>query len=238
MMHRHARPSMALSWLITALACTWAQADQIPAGANVAREHATSRVSFFQVPLVCGAAPQIGCGSRARPVLLEVDHLPGVAAARLNRSGTVLAVVWADEGGAGTAARDVSSLLEAKGLTSVELTGEPREQALAAFNAGTGWYRAEDVGRLSEEEAGVIAARLVRRVTAKVPLPARQAEALRSAWETVFRSRISSQSPNKNRDTQIEAELVRAGRKHLNKGGMAALREAIALGYRPVAGEL
>jgi len=32
-------------------------------------------VSFYKVPLVCGAAPEIGCGSRSKPVLLELEKI-------------------------------------------------------------------------------------------------------------------------------------------------------------------
>jgi hypothetical protein len=31
------------------------------------------RVSFYQVPLVCPAAPHIGCGSASKPLLLELE---------------------------------------------------------------------------------------------------------------------------------------------------------------------
>src|SRR5204862_6491220 len=50
-------------------------------------------VSFYRVQLVCPAAPQIGCGSAAKPLLLELERQPGVAEAWLNRTGTILAIV-------------------------------------------------------------------------------------------------------------------------------------------------
>lgn len=39
--------------------------------ANAATSSSMQIVSFYNVPLVCGAAPEIGCGSRAKPVLLK-----------------------------------------------------------------------------------------------------------------------------------------------------------------------
>lgn len=211
-----------------------ARAHETPSVVSRATREAT-RVSFYRVPLVCAAAPQIGCGSRARPILLDLEHLPPVAQAWLNRSGTVLAVVWEAERDPGTTTKEVNSLLQSKGLTPVELVGEEREHVLEGFSTRSGWYRGEEVDRLSEEEAGVIAARLVRRVSASVVLPDQDAEALRSAFETVFRKRFldGSRNSGKTRSAQMEAELVKAARRRLDKRGITALREAIALGYRP-----
>src|SRR5712691_5910991 len=55
------------------------------------------RVSLFKVPLQCLAAPQIGCGTRAKPILLELKRNSSVSEAWLNRAGTRIAVVWKPE---------------------------------------------------------------------------------------------------------------------------------------------
>ena len=51
-------------------------------------------ITFYKTPLVCNAAPEIGCGSRAKPALLELEKNPAVKEAWLNRPGTVVAIVW------------------------------------------------------------------------------------------------------------------------------------------------
>ncbi len=51
-------------------------------------------ITFYKVPLVCGAAPDIGCGSRAKPLLLEMEKNPAIQEAWLNREGTIYAIVW------------------------------------------------------------------------------------------------------------------------------------------------
>src|SRR5882757_5092815 len=56
-----------------------------------------SAITFYKTPLVCNAAPTIGCGSRAKPILLEMEKSPAVKEAWLNRSGTILAIVWKDK---------------------------------------------------------------------------------------------------------------------------------------------
>src|SRR5258705_5476051 len=62
---------------------------------GTARENASKEtISFYDVPLVCGAYADIGCGSRAKPALLDMEKNPAVKEAWLNREGNVYAVVW------------------------------------------------------------------------------------------------------------------------------------------------
>src|SRR6266436_10087542 len=73
-------------------------ADQTGVRASpAARTFESSRLSFYEVPLVCPAAPQIGCGSASKPLLLELEHGGAVSEAWLNRAGTILAVIWPDQ---------------------------------------------------------------------------------------------------------------------------------------------
>jgi mercuric ion transport protein len=39
------------------------------------------QISFYTVPLVCSAAPEIGCGSRAKPILRKLEGNPALAGA-------------------------------------------------------------------------------------------------------------------------------------------------------------
>jgi hypothetical protein len=51
-------------------------------------------ITFYDVPLVCGAAPAIGCGSRAKPLLMDLEQRTAIKEAWLNRAGTIVAIVW------------------------------------------------------------------------------------------------------------------------------------------------
>src|SRR5215468_2521587 len=51
-------------------------------------------VTFYDVPLVCNAAPSIGCGSRAKPFLIDLERQAAIEEAWLNRAGTIVAIVW------------------------------------------------------------------------------------------------------------------------------------------------
>src|SRR5947208_16756045 len=131
------------------------------------------RISVFKAPLVCPAAPQIGCGSASKPILLDLEKQPGVLQAWLNRAGTIIAVVWKPESDAETRSKVATGLKEDR---ATELQGDSRDKAVQNFLSGKGWYHGADVDRLSEEEADIIAARLVRRVQAKSALTKDKAE--------------------------------------------------------------
>src|SRR5215831_4056056 len=126
------------------------------------------RISVFKVPLVCPAAPQIGCGSASKPILLDLEKQPGVLEAWLNRAGTRIAIVWKADSDAETKRKIAADLKEDR---VTELAGKSRDETVADFLSGKGWYRGADVDRLSEEESGIIAARLVKRVQTKSKLP-------------------------------------------------------------------
>jgi hypothetical protein len=127
-------------------------------------------VSLYKVPLGCEAAAGLGCGVKAKPILHALARQPAVAQAWLNRGGTIVAVLWREGVIPDMRGEHVRSILAEHGLAARELAGAARESALRGFSSGAGWYRGDAVDRLSAEEATIIAARLVRRVTAKVPL--------------------------------------------------------------------
>src|SRR5437868_13769074 len=99
-------------------------------GAENATALTADRVSVFKVPLVCPAAPQIGCGSASKPILLDLEKQPGVLEAWLNRAGTIIAIVWTSETNAETR-RDLAAGL--KEDRAIELQGHSREKAVQDF---------------------------------------------------------------------------------------------------------
>jgi hypothetical protein len=50
-------------------------------GADAAAAVTTDRISVFKAPLVYPAAPQIGCGSASKPILLDLEGQPSVLGA-------------------------------------------------------------------------------------------------------------------------------------------------------------
>ena len=129
--------------------CEGQAESPLPTQASTAARnaHNPKRVSFYQVPLVCPAAPHIGCGTAAKPFLLELESSPVVSEAWLHRAGTIIAVVWSEQSTARQHAGILKNVLKDRELTAKELKGVARDQALKDFQSTSGWYRGADVDR-------------------------------------------------------------------------------------------
>ncbi len=188
-------------------------------------------ITLFKVPLRCPAAPQIACGSHAKPILLILDQDSGVRQAWVNRAGTTIAVVWKPESSA-AARKNVATKLEEWGATETQESKE--NQPDTNFSIEKGWYRAADVDRLSEEEANIISARMVRRIQTKTPLTKGKADGLQQALAKMFKRQIVKD------EARQKAEPVRlkdvAG-AYLDEKQIQILKKAIEGGVQPLQGE-
>src|SRR5207245_6854238 len=191
------------------------------------------RISVFKAPLVCPAAPQIGCGSASKPILLDLEKQPGVLEAWLNRAGTIIAVVWKLESDAETRSKVATGLKEDR---ATELQGDSRDKAVQDFLSGKGWYHGADVDRLSEEEADIIAARLVRWVGAKSALTKDKAEGLQRAFSDTLRKDLTGKSTGPNHLEDIAREYLDQEQIKILKKAIKD-EEAIENGERPVPSE-
>lgn len=211
----------------------WAWATS--AETNTAKTISPDRISLYEVPLVCPAAPQIGCGSRSKPILLELEREASVAEAWLNRAGTTMAVVWKPEFKRKERSATIKAACKKEELTARELRGTARQKVLKDFLSGGGWLRGSDVDRLSEEEAGIVAARLVRRVQVKVSVSAEKAEALGVEFTGIFKQRFTGTPENDEPD--LEARLLSVLRAHLDDKDVVILKETLPRDMRPLPGE-
>jgi hypothetical protein len=143
-----------------------------------------------------------------------------------------MAVIGSDGADREMLVSEVKSTLERSGTDGMELTRDEREAALRNCSSRTDWYRGADVDRLSRREAAVIAARLVRRVHAKVLLPESTARTLVADLTQVIQNRfVSDVKPSKQ---EFEQEVLNIVRKNLDEKGVKAFREAAAKGMRPL----
>jgi hypothetical protein len=204
--------------LIVVLASGLLYAALTTIAANAA---APDRISVFNAPLVCPAAPQIGCGIASKPILLDLEQQPGVLEAWLNRAGTIIAVVWKPDANAEARSRVATELNEDR---ATELKGTSRDEAVKDFLSGKGWYHGADVDRLSEEEASIIAARLVRWVQAKTGLPKDKAEAMQHDFSETLRKDLTGEN---ERLHQKPRRLTDVARDYLNAEQIKVLQEAI-----------
>src|SRR5438445_9272069 len=193
----------------------------LTSAAEAAAAAPTDRISVFKAPLVCPAAPQIGCGSASKPILLDLEQQPGVLEAWLNRAGTIIAVVWKPESGAETRSKVATGLKEDR---ATELQGDSRDKAVQDFLSGKGWYHGADVDRLSEEEADIIAARLVRWVQAKTVLANDKAEGLQRAFADTLRKDLTGEYARLNQKPRRLGDIAR---DYLNEEQIKILKQAI-----------
>jgi hypothetical protein len=190
-------------------------------------------VSFYKVPLVCPAAPQIGCGSASKPLLLELEHSDIVSEAWLNRAGTMMAVVWSEQSKPRERAKTLKAILKQRKMTAKEVTGDAKQQAVKDFQSENDWYRGADVDRLSEEEAGVIANRWIGRFREKIVLTDEKAKTLREAFTTQLKRQLTGQTTRE----ETREEMLKIARQHLDEKDVAVLVEAFGSGFRPKKGE-
>jgi hypothetical protein len=197
-----------------------------PASTHAASSPHAKRISFYEVPLVCPAASQIGCGSASKPLLLGLEGGGVASEAWLNRAGTIMAVVWSEQATPGQRSKALKSFLKQAEIEAKELTGEARRQALISFSQKTGWYRGTEVDRLSEEEAGVIAARLVGRIRAKITVSDEKAKIIEQGFTGVLKQKLTGKS---TKDDAQEA-MINICRQNLSQKDVAILQEAFAAG--------
>lgn len=203
----------------------------------------SSEVTFYRVPLVCRAAPQIGCGRRSKPILFSLEENSDVREAWLNREGTILAVVWKHNSDASKRDEIASSIFKKHNLRVERVKGRNHERFFEGFREGKGWYRGSEVNRLSEEEADVIADRLTRSIASKVSLPDDKTKLLKSDIAQVFKNRLIEDKAlagiGKNTEKRrqykqnLEEALLEVGNKHLDENGLRAMKESFSTMYRP-----
>src|SRR5260221_86874 len=141
-------------------------------------------VTFYDVPLVCGAAPSIGCGSRAKPLLLDLERQSQIKEAWLNRTGTMVAIVWRDE----RMEEAGKAIFKRHEVDYTERLANP--QTVEAFPIEGSWLRSADVDRLSLEEAQEIAETLVALPAKERLISSEEAARIKSEIETFFRKEL------------------------------------------------
>lgn len=193
------------------------------------------RVSFFEVPLECGAAEGLACGSASKPILKSLERDARIAEAKINYPGTVLAVVWKDPAQVRSGASAVEAAFRKRDLETALLRGTARERALKEFESGH-WYGASDVDRLSQREAQVIAARLVNRAKARLDLPPEKLAALTKDLSGGIATILTRDKGEECARDPFE-ELTRIASKHLNQEQLVELRKAAEQGAGALAGE-
>lgn len=127
-------------------------------------------INFYKVPLVCNAAPTIGCGSRAKPVLKDFEDSKEVSEAWLNRAGTVIALVWNEESRNGGKESISKNIFSKHQINVQELTSDEYTTTYESFTQQDNWLKSTEVDKLSKEEASIIADQIIGAIKEKIKL--------------------------------------------------------------------
>jgi copper chaperone CopZ len=205
-------------------------------GATLRAPASPERVSFFEVPLECGAVEGLGCGSASKPILKALERDAKVKEAKINYSGTVLAVVWRDPDQAPSGATAVDAAFKERDLEATALRGSARDKSLKDFESQR-WYGAADVDRLSEREAQVIASRLVNRAKARLELAPEKLAALTRDLSGGIAT-ILTRDKGEECARDPFGELTKIAGKHLSQEQLAELRRSAEQGAGALPGEV
>lgn len=146
----------------------------------------------------------------------------------------MLAIVPSDNAAPEAAAKAFQRVLLRHKLEPTEVSGKPHRKAARSFRKPGAWLRSADVDRLSEQEAEIIATRLVRRTNAKTPLPREKADALRQALAGIARRSFIKQDITFDEAQKLGME---AARRLLDESQMRAFNEAMEAGLRALPDE-
>ena len=143
--------------------------------------------TFYEVPLVCGAAPEIGCGSRIKPLFLDTEKFKEIKESWSNRPGTIIAVVW--NGDANT--KLIDSLFKCHGIDAKLIVDDKEiEKKIASMTGGDKWYKGMEIDQLSLEEAGVIAETMTGFAADKGLINDQEATAIKTDIEEYFKKEL------------------------------------------------
>lgn len=144
-------------------------------------------VTFYDVPLVCGADTSIGCGSRAKPPLTEMEKNPAIKEAWLNHKGTVYAIVWNEKEQTEQVAKPIFDKYD------IEFSKEDKSEAagqLKDFRTDGKWYKGADVDKLSIIEASTIADTYTGFALERKLISQEEADRIRPALESYFKTEL------------------------------------------------
>jgi len=154
---------------------------------NAVTSAQNEKITFYDVPLVCNAYTDIGCGSRAKPVLLEMEKNPAIKQAWLNRAGTVYAIVWKDDE---QTRKEAKLIFDKYEIEFTALDGKDAQENLASFRKENEWYRGADVDKLSMEEASHIASTMIDFAIEKKLLNPEEAGKIEPQVENYFKTEL------------------------------------------------
>jgi copper chaperone CopZ len=182
----------------------------------------STAVSFYEAPLVCHAAPSIGCGSKAKFLLVDLEK----------NNEAVVAVKWAtniDE-------KQKSDLIKTVSVShNIELTTLTAAEAAdhaKSFPDSRNWFKGKDVDELSKEEATIIAKNTIESYKKDGLVKASFEKEFQADIERIYKRLFLSISSYQDLTTEaynkVEEQIQKAGEKYVGKGKMPRVELCVA----------
>lgn len=186
---------------------------------------ATGKLAFYEAPLVCAAAPSIGCGSKAKFLLADLERNTGaVEGAWLNKKGSIIAVQWKDNISLSKRMQVITAVATMHDMEIAPVSAPTTAVYTKIFPNSALWFKGNEVDKLSREEAAFIARNTIASYKKKrVVKPAfeKQFQAdIEKIYSDLFLSLTSYKDLNIETYNKVEDQIQIAGEKYVGKGRM------------------
>lgn len=201
-----------------------------------------ANTAFYQVAMKCPAAPAIACGSGSKPVLADLESAAEVAGVWLHRNGTVLAIQWHPATSTSQRVAVVNGVFAENATVGTPPAPLPPE-AGKTFGDPHAWYASDQLDKLTQEEAGIIAHRLLHRMQAGTGISHEQQHAFLEQFTHRFVRHFAVSAAAlrtvsaADRVAELTEEIRHSLQPHFSEPAQAALEQALAAGYLPVPGD-
>lgn len=185
----------------------------------------TGKVTFYEAPLVCAADPSIGCGSKAKFLLADLEHNPdAIEGAWLNKKGTVIAVKWKDNIPVSKRTQIIATVSTKHEMEVAPVADIQAAVYVKTFPDNALWYKGKEVDNLSREEAAFIAQKTIISYKAKGLVKEPFVKQFQADIEKIYRDLFLSLTSYKDLNTEtynkVEDQIQKAGEKYVGKGKM------------------
>ncbi len=200
---------------------------------NAQAKSMNDNITFYKAPLVCHAAPSIGCGSKAKFMLVELEkYSDAVEGAWLNKKGTIVAVKWYTNTEESKKTEIIKTVSTSHNVQLSELSLIEANPYAKSFPKSSQWFKGKEVDKLSKEEAGIIAQNTIASYRAKKLIKPSFEKQFQADIEKIYADLFLSISSYKDLTTEaynkVESQIQKADEKYVGKGKMPHVELCIA----------
>ena len=190
-------------------------------------------ITYYEAPLVCAAAPSIGCGSKAKFLLVDLEgNNEAIKGAWLNEEGTVIAVEWNEAIDPYKREKIINTIGKEHNIGLFQLQESEQAKYAKSFPQGSQWFRGAEVDKLSRQEASIIAANTIKGYKKEgliKPSFEKQFQAdIEKIYADLFLSISSYNDLSIEAYNKVESQIQKAGEKYVGKGKMPYVELCVA----------